>query len=129
MELIQTSKSLNDLAVSLLSVVTQACPGCDCCGMKEPCKLMTDKINSIIVIPAEDFLEAGIEQGSKLVCQADPEHQRVIVYGTDEEYDLSDVDSDVLDIFRECNVCLRMMNRIVSNHFVICFCRNESEST
>ena len=52
----------------------------------------------------------------------------MIVYGTDEEYDLSDVDSDVLDIFRECNVCLRELDQIISNHSVVYSCRNESES-
>lgn len=129
MELIQASKALNRLAVRLLSVVTQACPRCDRCGMKEPCELMTDEINPKVVIPDEDLLEAGIEPGSKLACQADPEHQRMIVYGTDEEYDLSDVDSDVLDIFRECNVCLRELDQIISNHSVIYSCRNKSEST
>lgn len=106
MELIQASEALNDLAVRLLNVVTQACPRCDCCGMEEPCKLMTNEINPKVEIPAEDLLEAGIAPGSKLACQADPKPQRMIVYGTDEDYDLSDVDSDVLDIFRECNVCL-----------------------
>lgn len=56
----------------------------------------------------------------------------MIVYGVDEEYDLSDVDSDVpdvLDIFRECNACLRALDQIISNHSVIYSCRNESEST
>ena len=128
MELIQASKSLNKLAAHLLSVVPQTCPRCDCCGMKEPCELMTDEINPKVVIPAEDLLEAGIEPGSKLVCQADPEHQRMIVYGVDEEFDLSDVDSDVLDIFRECNVCLRVMDQIISNQSVIYSSHNGSES-
>ena len=37
--------------------------------------------------------------------------------------------SDVLDIFRECNVCLRKLDQIISNHSVIYSCRNESGST
>lgn len=129
MELIQASEALNDLAVRLLNVVTQACPRCDCCGMEEPCELMTDEINPKVVIPAEDLLEAGIEPGSKLVCQADPEHQRMIVYGTDGEYDLSDVDSEVLDIFRECNVCLRELDKIIVEDTAIYPSVKNSKST
>lgn len=37
--------------------------------------------------------------------------------------------SEVLDIFRECNLCLRKLDQIISNHSVIYSCRNESGST
>ena len=45
MELIQASEALSQFAAHPPSAVTQTYPWCDCCGMKEPCDLMTNEIN------------------------------------------------------------------------------------
>lgn len=129
MELIQASESLNKMAVYLLNVVPQACPKCDFCGMNEPCELMTNEIHPKVIIPDENLLEAGIEPGSKLACQADPEHQRMIVYEADVEYDLSDIDPDVLNVLRECNVCLCELDEMINNDSVIYPFKENSEVT
>lgn len=69
------------------------------------------------------------EPGSKPVCQAVSEYQGMAVHEAYKERELSDVDCDVLNIFRECKVCIHVLDQIISNHSVIDLCYNESEST
>lgn len=118
-ELIQASQSLQQLATELLMVIVKACTHCDNCGEKAPCDLITDTILPDVAVPYEELIEAGIDPESKLSCEADPENHRILVFEAGERFDLSDVDPDILDIFRECEVCLQDLDAKLKRDIVL----------
>lgn len=118
-ELLQASQSLQRLASELLMVIVKACAPCDSCGREDPCELMTDTILPDVAVPYEELIEAGIDPDSKLSCEADPENHRILVFEAEGGFDLSDVDSDILEIFRECGICLQNLDEKLKRDIVI----------
>ena len=118
-ELIQASRSLQRMASELLMAIVKSCASCDSCGREDPCELMTDTILPDVAVPYEELIEAGIDPDSKLSCEADPENHRILVFEAEGGFDLSDVDSDILEIFRECGICLQNLDEKLKRDIVI----------
>lgn len=118
-ELIQASQSLQQLASELLMTIVKSCAPCNSCGREDPCELMTDTILPDVAVPYEELIEAGIDPDSKLSCEADPENHRILVFEAEEGFDLSDVDPDILEIFRECGICLQNLDEKLKRNIVI----------
>ena len=118
-EIIRASQSMQEMASEMLMGVIKNCKFCDNCGRDKPCELMTSEILPDIIVPTEELLEAGIDLKSKLTCEADPEKRRLLVYETDEEFDISDIAPGILDLFRDCGVCLRSLDEIIRQNCIV----------
>lgn len=106
MEVVRTAESLQGLASDLLTAIGNACEKCDGCNVELLCNLMKGEIRPEVSIPPEVLAEAGTDPDSKLACEVDPESGTIYVVEADYRYDLTDISSTLLDIFRECGICL-----------------------
>ena len=106
MEVVQTAESLQGLASDILAAIGNACKKCDGCNVELLCDLMTGEIRPEVSIPHEVLAEAGTDPDSKLACEVDPESGTIHVVEADYRYDLTDISSTLLDIFRKRGVCL-----------------------
>ena len=106
MEVIRTAEALQGLAADLLSVMGTACEKCDECGVELLCDLMKGEIRPEVSISLQVLEEAGVDPDIKLDCEVDPESGKIHIVEADYRYDLSDIPRPLLDIFRECGICL-----------------------
>lgn len=106
MELIRVMEALQELASNLLSALVGACDRCDNCQMDKPCKLMAGPILPKVSIPSCVLEEAGLALDCKLVCTAEQGRGEVRIVEADHRFDLTDLSPDLVDILRECKVCL-----------------------
>lgn len=106
MEVIRTAEALQGLASDLLSAIGTACEKCDECGVELLCDLMNGEIRPEVSIPPQVLEEAGVDPDIKLDCEVNPESGAIHIIEADYRYDLSDIPRPLLDIFRECSICL-----------------------
>ena len=118
-ELLETYTALQSLCSDLMSHFLTTCSKCDKCGQSVPCELMTAPILPEVIVPVEDMIEAGIEPGCRLTCSADPENNRLIVQESNEGYSLADVNPTIIQVFRNTDVCLRDLERLVEDDPII----------
>lgn len=118
-ELIRASQCLQRLATKLLMVIVESCARCDNCGETSPCDWMIDTICPDVTVPYDELIEAGINPESKLSCEADPENHRIVVFEAEERYDITDVDPDIIDIFRDCGICLQELDAKLKRDIVL----------
>ena len=107
MELIRVTEALQGLASDLLSAIGTACESCDNCQMDKPCQLMTAPIQPEVSVPGYALADAGLDENCKLICSAAQGSGVVQVTEADYRYDLTDLRPDLLDMFRECGICMR----------------------
>ena len=107
MEIVRTAKALQGLASDLLSAIGAACESCDNCQMAEPCRLMTAPIQPEVSVPGNALADAGLDENCKLTCSAAQGSGVIQVTEADYRYDLTDLRPDLLDMFRECGICMR----------------------
>ena len=107
MDLIHVADTLQGLASDLLSAIGEACESCDNCQMEEPCQLMTEPIQPEINVPGYALAGAGLDENCKLTCSAERGSGEIRVTQADYRYDLTDLRPDLLDMFRECGICMR----------------------
>lgn len=107
MEIVRTAKALQGLASDLLSAIGAACESCDNCQMAEPCQLMTEPIQPEVSVPRYALEDAGLDESCKLTCSAAQGSGVIQVTEADYRYDLTDLRPDLLDMFRECGICMR----------------------
>ena len=107
MEIIRTAEALQGLASDLLSAVGATCESCDNCQMDTPCQLMTEPIQPEIRVPGYALADAGLDENCKLTCLAERGRDEIRVTQADYRYDLTDLRPDLLDMFRECGICMR----------------------
>ena len=107
MDLIHVADTLQGLASDLLSAIGEACESCDNCQMEEPCQLMTEPIQPEINVPGYALADAGLDEHCKLACSAERGSGEIRVTQADYRYDLTDLRPDLLDMFRECGICMR----------------------
>lgn len=119
MELIRVTEALQGLTSDLLSALARACDHCDNCQMDEPCKLMNGPILPKVSIPSCVLEEAGLDPDCKLVCSAEQWSGEVRVIEAEHHYDLTDLRPDLLEMFRECGVCLSdLEDRLIQDTIV-----------
>ena len=107
MEVIRTAYALQGLASDLLTAVGTACEKCDRCHVEMPCDLMKNTtVCPEISIPRAILEEADLDPDYKLACEVDPESGHIQIVEADYRYDLTDLPEELLDTFRECNICL-----------------------
>ncbi len=106
MELIHVTEELQGLASDLLSVLGEACERCDNCQMDEPCNLMTEPTCPEISVPEYALKEAGLDSNSKLICSVEQGSGEILVTEANYRFDLSDLRPELLEMFRECDVCM-----------------------
>lgn len=119
-EVIRVMEALQGIVSDLLSAVTEACGLCDNCQMDKPCELMTGPILPKIRIPGSVLEEAGLDPDCKLVCTAEQGRGEVRVTEAEYHCDLTDLRPDLLNMFRECGVCLSDLDDKL-NHDVIVY--------
>ena len=107
MELIRVTEALQGLASDLLSAIGAACESCDNCQMDKPCQLMTEPIQPEVSVPGYTLADAGLDENCKLTCSAAQGSSVIQVTKADYRYDLTDLRPDLLDMFRECGICMR----------------------
>ena len=107
MEIIRTAEALQGLASDLLSAVGAACESCDNCQMDKPCQLMTEPIQPEVSVPRHTLADAGLDENCKLTCSATQGSGVIQVTEADYRYDLTDLRPNLLDMFRECGICMR----------------------
>ena len=107
MELIRVTEALQGLASDLLSAIGAACENCDNCQMDKPCQLMTEPIQPDVSVPRHTLADAGLDENCKLTCSAAPGSGVIQVTEADYRYDLTNLRPDLLDMFRECGICMR----------------------
>ena len=107
MELIRVTEALQGLASDLLSAIGAVCESCDNCQMAEPCQLMTEPIQPEVSVPGYALENAGLDENCKLTCSAAQGSGVIQVIEADYRYDLADLRPDLLDLFRECGICMR----------------------
>lgn len=106
MELIRATEALQGLTSDLLSALAEACDRCDNCQMDKPCGLMTGPILPKIRIPGSALEEAGLDPDCKLVCTVEQGRGEVRITEAEYHCDLTDLRPNLLNMFRECGVCL-----------------------
>jgi len=106
MELIRVTEALQGLASDLLSSLGEACESCDNCQADEPCKLMKGPICPEISLPEYVLVGAGLDTDCKLVCSAEQGSGEIRVTKADYRFDLTDLRPDLVEMFRECGVCM-----------------------
>lgn len=119
MEVIRTAETLQSLASDILATIGKACEKCDGCNVELLCNLMQGEIRPEVSIPPEVLLEAGTDPDSKLSCEVDPENGTIRIVEADYSYDLTDLPSTLLDIFRECGVCLDNLEEKMKNEEIV----------
>ena len=107
MELIRVADALQGLASDLLSAIGEACESCDNCQMEAPCQLMTEPIQPEVSVPWYTLADAGLDADCKLTCSATQGSGVIQVTEADYRYDLTDLRPNLLDMFRECGICMR----------------------
>ncbi len=106
MELIHVTEALQGLVSDLLSALGEACERCDNCQMDEPCNLMTGPICPEVSVPDYALEEAGLDSSCKLICSAEQGSGEIRVTEADYRFDLSDLRPELLEMFRQCGVCM-----------------------
>lgn len=106
MEVVRVTEALQGLASDLLSAIGAACDRCDNCQTGKPCSLMTGPILPKVNIPGCIMEEAGLDPDCKLVCMAEQGRGEIRVTEAEYRYDLTDLRPDLIEMFRECGVCL-----------------------
>ena len=119
MEVIRTAESLQGLASDLLAAMGKSCEKCDGCNVELLCNLMKGEIRPEVSIPPEILAEAGADPDCKLTCEVDPESGAIHVVEADYRYDLTDVPPTLLDIFRECGICLNDLEAKLKEEAVV----------
>ena len=107
MELIRVADALQGLASDLLSAIGEACESCDNCQIEAPCQLMTEPIQPEVSVPGYALKDAGLDENCKLTCSAALGSGVIQVTEADYRYDLTDLRPNLLDMFRECGICMR----------------------
>ena len=107
MDIFRTAGALQGLASDLLSAIGAACESCDNCQMDEPCQLMTEPIQPEVSVPGYALENAGLDENCKLTCSAAQGSDVIQVTEADYRYDLTDLRPDLLDMFRECGICMK----------------------
>jgi len=106
MELIRVTEALQGLASDLLFSLGEACESCDNCQADEPCKLMKGPICPEISLPEYALVGAGFDTDCKLVCAAEQGSGEIRVTKAGYRFDLTDLRPDLVEMFRECGVCM-----------------------
>lgn len=106
MELIQTAEALQELAADLITTLGRACEKCDGCQVELLCDLMKGKLHPGVTLPADVLEQSNLDPDSKFAYEVDPETGEVHIVEADHRFDLTDIPAAVLDIFRECGICL-----------------------
>ena len=107
MDLIHVADALQGLVSDLLSAIGEACESCDNCQMDVSCQLMTEPIQPEISVPRYALEDAGLDENCKLTCSVAQGSGVIQVTEADYRYDLTDLRPDLLDMFRECGICMR----------------------
>ena len=118
MELISASEGLQKLAAELLNVLMEACSACDNCGQEEPCELIVGR--SMPEKPdskgEEPFGTSSTGECFDIADSLDFENQPT---DFDDEYALSDISSDMLELLRESGVCMLNLEEALRNNLLI----------
>ena len=119
MDLIHVADALQGLASDLLSAIGEACESCDNCQMDAPCQLMTEPIQPEISVPGYALADAGLDENCKLACSTERGSGEIRVTQADYRYDLTDLRPDLLDMFRECGICMRDLEDKLTQETVV----------
>jgi len=119
MELIRVTEALQGLASNLLSALGKACERCDSCQMAEPCKLMTGPAFPEVSVPQYALEAAGLDPDCKLACASGQGSGEVRITEADYRYDLTDLRPDLLEMFRECGVCMSDLNNKLMQESIV----------
>lgn len=95
MELVRAARSLQKLATDLHVHLARVCGHCDGCDGGDEVEL-------------PDYLreEAGIPEKAKLCASVDEGEHSVTISEADYDYDLRDVPEEVLEMFRDAEICV-----------------------
>ena len=117
MNLVKAITTLSELGADLTAKLAKACGFCDNCGDRgegtpaswaAECDLCSEllDINNDIHVP--DYLrdEAGITSNAKLTAETDEDRGEIILSEAGYDYDISDVQPELLEVFRLSGVCL-----------------------
>lgn len=120
MDIIQVLKDLRKLSDYFMGKIAEACEACNNCGESVGCELITAKqIKPAIQLPPDLMREAGIRPGSKLTCLPDAEDGVLRIAEADYRFDLTDVPSEILQQFRDRNVCLNDLEDLLMSEDIV----------
>ena len=101
MELLRAARSLQKLATDLHVHLARVCGHCDGCDGECP-------FGGGDEVELPDYLreEAGIPEKAKLCASVDEGEHSVTISEADYDYDLRDVPEEVLEMFRDAEICV-----------------------
>ena len=101
MELLRAARSLQKLATDLHVHLARVCGHCDGCDGECPFEGGDE-------VDLPDYLreEAGIPEKAKLCASVDEDEHTVTISEADYDHDLRDVPEEVLEMFRDAEICV-----------------------